>query len=65
MTDIRFARNAGISVIGVGETANSRERLMPYADAVIPNISYLPDIIAEEWQCFAVFLPELLGRRKR
>lgn len=48
MTDIRFARNAGISVIGVGETANSRERLMPHADAVIPNISYLPNIIEEE-----------------
>lgn len=47
MTDIRFARNAGISVIGVGETANSRERLMPYADAVIPDISYLFDVIEE------------------
>lgn len=47
MTDIHFARNAGISVIGVGETANSRERLMPYADAVIPDISYLLDVIEE------------------
>ena len=47
MTDIRFARNAGISVIGVGETANSRERLMPYADAVIPDISHLFDVIEE------------------
>lgn len=48
MTDIRFARNAGIFVIGVGETQKSRERLMPYADAVIPDISYLPDIIEGE-----------------
>lgn len=47
MTDIHFARNAGISVIGVGETANSRERLMPYADAVIPDISHLFDVIEE------------------
>lgn len=47
MTDIHFARNAGISVIGVGENANSRERLMPYADAVIPDISYLFDVIEE------------------
>lgn len=47
MTDIHFARNAGISVIGVGENANSRERLMPYADAVIPDISYLLDVIEE------------------
>lgn len=45
MTDIRFARNAGISVIGVG---SSRERLKPYADAVIPDISYLPDVIEGE-----------------
>lgn len=47
MTDIRFARNAGISVIGVGETANSRERLIPYADAVIPDISHLFNVIKE------------------
>ena len=47
MTDIHFARNAGISVIGVGENANSRERLIPYADAVIPDISYLFDVIEE------------------
>lgn len=48
MTDVRFARNAGISVIGVGEKADSRERLVPYADAVIPDISHLADILAEE-----------------
>ena len=48
MTDVRFARNAGISVIGVGEKADSRERLVPYADAVIPDISHLADVLAEE-----------------
>ena len=47
MTDIRFARNAGISVIGVGETSDIRERLIPYADTVIPDISYLFDLIEE------------------
>ena len=47
MTDIHFSRNAWISVIGVGENANSRERLMPYADAVIPDISHLFDVIEE------------------
>lgn len=45
MTDIRFARNAGISVIGVG---GSRERLKPYADAVIPDISHLLGVIEGE-----------------
>ncbi len=45
MTDIHFARNAGISVIGVGENPDSRERLTPYADVVVPDISYLIDVI--------------------
>lgn len=48
MTDIHFARNAGISVIGVGKTLKSRKQLAPYADAVIPDISYLIDIIEGE-----------------
>ena len=48
MTDVHFARNAGISVIGVGEKADSRERLVPYADAVIPDISHLAGVLAEE-----------------
>ena len=48
MTDVRFARNAGISVIGVGEKPDGRERLMPYVDAVLPDISHLADLLAEE-----------------
>ena len=47
MTDVRFARNAGISAICVGEKPDGRERLVPYADAVLPDISHLADFIAE------------------
>lgn len=47
MTDIRFARNAGISVICVGEKANSLKQLMPYADAVVSDVSHLTDVIKE------------------
>ena len=45
MTDIRFAENAGISVIGVAANPENAERLSPYADAVIPDISYLAQVI--------------------
>lgn len=44
MTDIRFARNAGISVIGVGRECS---KLAPYADAVISDISHLFDALKE------------------
>ncbi len=45
MTDVCFARNAGISVTGVGTTPENRQRLIDYADAVIPDISYVFEII--------------------
>lgn len=45
MTDIRFARNAGIFVVGVGTTAKNRQHLAEYADAVIENVSYIFDFI--------------------
>lgn len=48
MTVSAYNGNAGSSVIGVGETTSSRERLMPYTDTVIPDISYLPDVMEEE-----------------
>lgn len=41
MTDVFFARNAGISVIGVGAAEEQRERLRPYADYVIPDVSHI------------------------
>lgn len=45
MTDIRFARNAGIPVIGVGATEKNRAKLSACADAVVPDISHIPDMI--------------------
>ena len=48
MTISAYNGNAGSSVIGMGETTSSREQLMPYADTVIPDISYLPDVMEEE-----------------
>ena len=48
MTDVRFARNAGIFVVGVGSDEKKRQRLKPHADAVIPDISYIYDILKEE-----------------
>ncbi|MGM9624114.1 MAG: HAD family hydrolase [Eubacteriales bacterium] len=45
MTDIRFAENAGISVIGVAADPENAKRLSPYADAVVPDISYLAQVI--------------------
>ena len=41
-TDVRFAKNAGIFVIGVGR---ERERLASSADAVIPNVSHIFEVI--------------------
>ena len=47
MTDVRFARNAGIRVVGVGFAPESRERLAPYADKVFPDVSYITAFIKE------------------
>ena len=47
MTDVKFARNAGMDVIGVGTTEKNRQRLIPYADFVVEDISYIHDIIRE------------------
>ena len=48
MTDVRFARNAGICVVGVGETEEKRSRLCDHADAVFPDISYIFEYIEGE-----------------
>lgn len=42
MTDILFAQNAGIGVIGVGANDENRQRLAKHADAVFPDISHIP-----------------------
>lgn len=48
MTDVRFARNAGISVFAVGSTEERRERLRPYADFVASDISHIFEYIGED-----------------
>lgn len=45
MTDMHFARNAGIAVIGVAKSEKNRSILAPYAYRVIPDISALPDVL--------------------
>ena len=45
MTDVCFAHNCGMAVIGIGETEQKAERLRPYADEVIPDISHVIELI--------------------
>ena len=45
MTDVEFAKNAGIAFVGVGKVQKNRNVIAPYADAVIPDISYLFGIL--------------------
>ena len=45
MTDIRFARNAGLKAIAVGKHAQNRSRLQAHADGVLHDVSELPGIL--------------------
>lgn len=45
MTDVYFAMNAGISIIGVGAATEKRERLVNYVDAVVSDISQVFEYI--------------------
>lgn len=45
MTDVRFARNAGIHVIGVARCQEACAVLAGQADAVISQLSQLPEIL--------------------
>ena len=45
MTDIKFARNAGIKVISIAKNSENKKILAPHADAVIQNPSFLSQII--------------------
>ena len=45
LTDIRFAKNAGIPSVGIAKTPRGRELLEPHADAVIPDPSLLPALL--------------------
>ena len=45
MTDITFAKNAGIKVIALAKSERNKQMLEPYADAVIPRISSLLELL--------------------
>ena len=45
MTDVRFAKNAGISVIGIAKTEKNKQILAPYADAVVPDPASLLQVL--------------------
>ena len=45
VTDVLLARNAGVAVIGLAKTAKNRAALSPMADAVIPSLSCLLDML--------------------
>lgn len=45
MTDINFAKNAGIMVIGVAKTNQNKQILAPRADAVITDLSHIFEIL--------------------
>lgn len=46
MTDVRFARNAGIGVVGVAPTEQGRLLLAPHADALVTDLSALLTLLA-------------------
>ena len=45
LTDMRFAKNAGITAIGLARTEKSKTVLLTLADAVIDDMTQLPDAI--------------------
>lgn len=45
MTDMRFAKNAGIAVIGIAKSEQSKQILAPHADAVIEDPSRIFDVL--------------------
>ena len=45
MTDMRFAKNAGISAIGIAKNDGNKQVLAPHADAVIPDPSHIFDLL--------------------
>ena len=45
LTDVAFAENAGIKIVGVAKTQQNREQLAPFADAVISDVSHLLEIL--------------------
>ncbi len=45
LTDVRFARNAGISVVGLAATKKNRDLLAPVADGVVTDIAALLQVL--------------------
>jgi HAD superfamily hydrolase (TIGR01549 family) len=45
MTDMNFAKNAGISVIGIAKSEGNRNILSPYAHALIDDPSYILELL--------------------
>ena len=45
MTDINFAKNAGIRVVGVAKSEQNKRILAPYAEAVISDVSNLLNLL--------------------
>lgn len=45
MTDVKFALNADIKVVGVYKSSKNKELLLPHADAVVSKISQLLEVI--------------------
>ena len=46
MTDVRFAQNAGIQVVGVAAEEANRSLLAGQADLLVSSLSELPDVLA-------------------
>lgn len=49
LTDVRFARNGGIRAIGVAKTQSGRDFLRQHADATVPDVSHVADVLAH-WE---------------
>jgi len=47
LTDMKFAKNAGIIAVGVAETRHNKEILSPYADAVVDNAAAVLGLLTD------------------
>lgn len=45
ITDVRFARNAGLYSVCLAKNEHNRDRLAPHADVVIPDLSHLDEVL--------------------
>ena len=45
MTDVRFAKNAGIKVISLATTKKNKDALLPHADVVVSSISEILEVL--------------------